>query len=170
MAYPVVWSSGTVQGNSYADVQDVQTWLMSTRVGKTEWASVDHIRTHLITVTAEIDAVLLGKGAQVPPPSTSELLPILKQAAAIGAAANLEHARYETGDDAVGQHAQSLIGLYDAQLGLLERYDIPLDKMGMVSAGWLPESDTRKYFSSGNLQPDRTGNAKKPFFTAQDQY
>lgn len=170
MPYPYVFTSLTAPNNSYADIPQVQALILSFQLSNDGVASVHQIQTWLVNVTNEIDSVLLKAGVQVPPPVGTAIVPILVQTCATGAAALLAYARYETGDETLGSHANALMNAYDAQLGLLERGDIPLLLMGMISAGWAVTDDRRQYYASGNIVLDRTGNPKTPIFTAQDQW
>lgn len=172
MSYPYVFNDTAdgVVGNSYAEVQHVQMWFATYRVGADETISINQVRTMLISISAEIDAMILTKGGQVPPPAGSTILPILQQNAAVGTAAWIAHMRYEMGDEQFGPHAKSLMTVYDANMGMLERGDIEMSHVGVVTAGWLPTARRSLYYQSGNLDQDRSGLPKAPFFTLQDKY
>lgn len=178
MPYPYAWTDpeGVAAGNSYADENAVQRLVMSytidnQRVQTPDQGSVTNIRRFLIQVSAEIDAVLLKAGYLVPPPASVAILPILENMAAFGATAQLEAARFETGDDnELAKHVTMMQGSYDSMMGLIERGDINAGQMGMVSAGWASTPDRRKYYKSGNLEPLPDGTAKKPQFTMQTQW
>lgn len=168
MPYPYTWTDPAGNPvNSYANVDTVQEYFASYTIseGEQDHIGVQSAQDFLAEATAQIDAVLLKAGLLVPPPAGAAILPILKQTAAVGAAAAIEHARYEGGDDAIGKHANGLRNAFDAQLGILERQDINCVLMGMVSAGWSPQANVTAYFKSGNLEPDSYGNPKQPQFT-----
>lgn len=171
MGYAYTFSEFTSPNNtSYAALEAVQSYITTYKIANDDSGNVRQIHEWLIQVTRELDAAMLKAGVQVPPPDNTAIQVILQETAAVGAAALLAYARMETGDESMNAHANALMNAYDAQLGLIERGDIPLILMGCLSNGWAITDDRRKYYFSGNLDLDRTGNTKKPFFTAQDIY
>lgn len=172
---PYTFSEFPVPNTAYCDETDVQALLMGMKVNnpratQPEQGSVANIRQFCLQVAREIDAVLQEAGAVVPPPAGAPILPILQQTAAYGAAAQLELARHDTGDQNLGAHARLLVAMYDNMLGLIERGDLNLIDMGMQSRGWAVTNDRRKRYFSGTLQPNPDGSAKGPAFTMQTQW
>lgn len=150
MPYPFTLSNGAP---SYADVAHTQSYFVSFQIASDPSIGPAVVEQFLESVTAEIDALLLRKGYLVPPPSGARILPILRDMCAIGAAALVQHARFENGDESGLQHANGLMNVYDASLGLIERDDVNPGLLGMISAGWSEQPDQRTYFNSGNIQP-----------------
>lgn len=167
MPYPYTWIDGETETTiySYSDIQSVQIFMMTYKISNSPELGERQIGGFLQHCTAEIDAVLLKAGLQVPPPAQATILPILKFTAAIGATAMVAMARAESDDETMGNHAYSLTRTYDAQLSLLERQDINGMLMGMQSAGWAPIADERKYFSTGNVGQFSSGSQKSAAFT-----
>ncbi len=177
MPYPYTFTDASLVAaygsntTSYADVQAVQSMMMSYKIrADQDDGNIRQVQQYLVWVSREIDALLMSVGVLVPPPLTAPIIPILTQTAALGASAMLAHARFESGDEILGSHANQLMGAYDAAMGILERGDMNLVQMGMISAGWAPEADKRKYYRSGNLEPLGDGSRKKPFITMQTQW
>ena len=168
MPYPYTWvdASGNIV-NSYATVADVQNYFATYDLSgaNTEHLGIDAVQAYLAEATAQVDAVMLKSGYVVPPPAGVMILPILKQTVAVGAASQLEYARFEAGDESIGKHANGLRNAFDAQLGIFERRDLIATQLGMVDAGWAVQPDETRYFHSGNLNPDSDGNPKGPQFS-----
>lgn len=176
MPYPYIFTEMPVPNGSYADENATQRYIMTYALNNVYTQSVEQggiaqLRHFLIQISAEIDSVLLRAGYVVPPPAGVAILPILENIASLGAAAQLEMARYESGEDTeAGKHASVLQQSYDGLLGLLERHEIDGLLMGMVSSGWAPQSDRTKYYKSGNLTSKADGTSKGPQFTIDMQF
>lgn len=171
MPYPYTFSALSGFNTAYADTSAVQRYLttFSIATGNRSGASLD-FQNFLVQCTAEMDAAMLQLGVLVPPPAGTAILPILEQMCAVGAAASWALARADSGDAEGKTVAAQLLATYDAMMGLLEREEINLVQMGMISAGWAVTPDRRLYYQAGTLQPNADGSKKVPFFTTTQQW
>jgi hypothetical protein len=155
---------GSSNNGCYADIQAVQAHFSSFRIENDDSVNERQIHQFLIYVSREIDACLLKAGVQVPPPPGAAILPILQETCALGAAALVEHTRFEAGEEDLGKRSAALQNSYDAMMGMLERGDINLIALGCIDAGWATTPNRTLYYSSGNLLPKRDGTAKQANF------
>lgn len=169
-SYPYNFAEWPTPNGSYGDIQHVQMLIESFKIEPDEAGSPRQMHFWLINSSREIDAVLLKRGYTIPPPADALIMPILANTAALGAMAQFDFARYETGEDDINKRANAIQASYDNMLGLLERGDIDGLLMGMSNAGWATQANRTKYYHSGNLEPQSDGTAKKPVFTMNMQW
>jgi|SRR6185437_4634004 len=153
----------------YADIQAVQSHFVSMRIEADDAVNMRQVHQFLVYISREIDAVLLKAGVIVPPPAGAAIMPLLQETCALGAAAFVEHTRFESGEEDLGKRSAALQNSYDAMMGMLERGDINLVAMGCISAGWATTVNRVAYYASGNLLPNSDGKPKQAQFQMNKQ-